>query len=98
MYEISSDKELDFKGIKEELEKTMIQFLGELGYGRAGIILMDEWIDKKGIIKVNTKSVDEVKAALTMVEKINNQKVIVKTIGVSGILNKAKNKFIKGGR
>lgn len=76
----------------------ILKFLGELGYGKAGVMVMEDWQDNKGIIKVNTKFLDHVKTALTMVENVGNQKVIVKTIGVSGILNKAKNKFLKGGR
>lgn len=75
----------------------MLQFLGELGYGKAGIMVLDIWNENKGIIRTNTKSVDQVKTALTMVEKIGNQKIIVQTIGVSGMLNKAKNIFPKGG-
>ncbi|MBL7100619.1 MAG: ribonuclease P protein component 2 [Nanoarchaeota archaeon] len=98
VYEVKTDKKLNFDEVKQELEKKMLQFLGELGYGKAGVIILDEWTDNKGIIRTSTKSVDQVKTALTMVEKINNQKTMIKTIGVSGILNKAKNKFIKGGR
>lgn len=75
----------------------MLQFLGELGYGKAGIMVLDLWDENRGIIRTNTKSVDQVKTALTMIEKIGNQKAIVKTIGVSGMLNKAKNIFPKGG-
>lgn len=75
----------------------MLQFLGELGYGKAGVMVLDLWDETRGIIRTNTKSVDQVKTALAMVEKIGNQKVIVKTIGVSGILHKAKNIFPKGG-
>ncbi len=50
---------------------------------------------QKGIIRVGNKHVNELKAALTFIEKINNQKVIVKSIGVSGILKKAKQRYLK---
>lgn len=73
----------------------MLQFLGELGYGRAGIMVLDLWDENRGIIRTSTKSVDQVKTALAMVEKIGNQKAIVKTIGVSGMLNKAKTYSLK---
>ena len=52
---------------------------------------------QKGIIKVNHKHVDELKSALTLIEKINNKKVIVKSLGVSGILNKAEQRYLKWG-
>ncbi len=75
----------------------MLQFLGELGYGKAGVMVTEIWDDNQGVIRTNNKSVDHVKTALAMVETISGQKVMVKTIGVSGMLKKAKNKFIKGG-
>ena len=98
VYEIKSEKTLKFGEVKQELEKKMVQFLGELGYGKAGVMVMDNWENNKGIIKTNTKYVDEVKTAIALTEKVGNQKVIVRSVGVSGILKKAKNKFLKGGR
>ena len=98
VYEIKSDKKVNFIDVKQALEKKILQFLGELGYGKAGVTILDEWQDNKGMIKVNTKSSDQVKTALTMVEKLDNQRIMIKIIGVSGILNKAKIRFMKGGR
>lgn len=96
-YEIKAEKPLAFKEVKTELEKKMLQFLGELGYGKAGVMVTEVWQNNKGIIRTNVKSVDQVKTALALVEKIGEQNVIIKTIGVSGILNKIKNKLVKGG-
>ena len=97
VYEVKAEKGVNFEEVKKELEKKMLEFLGELGYGKAGVRIMDNWKDNKGIIRTSTKSVDNVKAALTMVQRVGSQKVMVKTVGVSGILRKAKNKFFKGG-
>jgi len=96
-YEIKAEKQLTFKEVKPELEKKMLQFLGELGYGKAGVMITDLWEENRGIIRTNVKSVDHVKTALALVEKIGTQNVMIKTIGVSGILNKMKNKILKGG-
>ncbi|MBU4502942.1 MAG: hypothetical protein KKA79_10185 [Nanoarchaeota archaeon] len=98
IYEVKAEKTLEPREVKQVLEKKMLDFLGELGYGKAGIIIMDEFQDNRGIIRMQTKSLDNVKAALTLVKKIGDQKVIVKSVGVSGILNKAKSKFLNGGR
>lgn len=98
IYEVKSEKALEPREVKQAIEKKMLEFLGELGYGKAGIIIMDEFQDNKGIIRMATKSLDNVKAALTLVKKVGDQKVIVKSVGVSGILNKAKSKFLNGGR
>ena len=65
---------------------------------KAGIlILKDKWNPEaqRGLIRVNNKNVDNLKAALTMADKINNENVIIKSVGVSGILNKAAKKYLK---
>ncbi|GAG03138.1 unnamed protein product [marine sediment metagenome] len=97
VYEVKAEPRLNFKEVKQELEKKMLQFLGELGYGKAGVVILNEWQSNKGMIRTNTKSVENVKTALALVENINDKKVLVRTIGISGMLNKAKNKFFKGG-
>jgi len=72
--------------------------IGELGLAKAGLqIIKDCWVQEqqKGIIKINHRSVDEIKTALSFIEKINKKKAIVNPIGVSGILKKAKQKYLK---
>jgi len=49
----------------------------------------------EGIIKVSHKHVDAVKAALTFADKIDGNEVIFRSLGVSGILRKAENRFLK---
>ena len=67
------------------------------GAAGAGAILLKERFNRdtqRGIIKVSHKYVDKVKASLCFIEKINNQQVIAHSIGTSGILKKAYNKYI----
>jgi len=74
------------------------ELLGQLGLAKAGMqILPDYWNEnlQRGIIKVNHKHVHELKSALLFVEKINNRQVIVKSIGTSGIINKAKQRYLQ---
>lgn len=44
---------------------------------------------------MNHKHVDELKSSLSFVKEINNKQAIIKTIGVSGILKKAENNYLK---
>ncbi len=74
------------------------ELIGQLGIAKAGIQVIKDCFKpklQKGIIKVGHKSVDELKMALSLIETINNKKVIVKSIGVSGILKKAKERYLK---
>ncbi len=98
-FEIISDHKIkDFKAISKEIQAQSLLFLGQLGLAKAGMrILPEKWNLElqKGIIKVNHKHVDELKSSLTLIEKINNKKVVIKSTGVSGILKKAEQKYLK---
>ena len=81
----------NFEAVSSTIWQKSIQFLGELGSARAGInIIKDTFANQKGIIKVNNKHVDELRASLCLIDQIQNQEVIVRSLGVSGILNKTK--------
>ena len=90
VYETISEK-LDKQKVENLIEDTCLNFMGENGYSKAGLMLLkDSWKRNKGIIKVNTKYVDEVKMSLGLIKG----SIIVNAIGVSGTLNKAKQKFM----
>ena len=59
-------------------------------------IIGDSWKNNKGVIRVKVKYLDELKMSLGLIKKLDNKKVIVNVIGVSGILKKAKSKFMEG--
>ncbi len=89
VYEVLSNKSFSFSEISKAITAAIKNFIGELGCAKAGIILLNKYKNNKGILRVNHKSVDEVRSALTLIKEINNQKTVVKTIRTSGILNKA---------
>lgn len=94
MFEVIAKHALSFDEVKKAINASLLQFLGELGFAKAGIVMLEEWKNNKGMMKINNKQVDNVKAGLALVKKIGNETVIVKTIGVSGILKKARSKFL----
>ncbi|MBI4737995.1 hypothetical protein HY772_00230 [Candidatus Woesearchaeota archaeon] len=97
-FEIISEKPIgDFKVVSNQIWSTMLQFLGELECGKAGIwILADKYNHEKqqGIIRINHTYVDKLRASLALVQNINNEKVIIRSRGVSGILKKAQGKYL----
>ncbi len=92
IYECIAEKPVTAQTLREEIRRKMLAWLGEYGYGAAGIMFLKDQ-GNKGVIRVNTKYVDHVKTALALVQEINNAQVIVKSVGVSGIMNKAITKF-----
>jgi len=96
VFEVISEKQIDFNVVNNIILQNSSNFLGELGMAEAGIFLLQDKFDtekKKGIIKVNHKYVHHLKSALAL---INDEDAIFRSVGVSGILNKAEKKFIAG--
>ena len=64
--------------------------MGEYHAAKAGIwVLPDKFKNQRGLIRVNYKYVDMLKASLSLVENVENHRVIITTRGVSGTMKKA---------
>lgn len=97
IFEIISKHEIgDYKSVSRQILAKIQEFLGILGISRAGVQILPKYNKekKRGMIKVNHKHVDELKAALAFVDKLNNKPVIIKTVGVSGIIKKAETRYM----
>lgn len=95
---LSKGKITDFDVVSEAILQNSTEFLGQLGMSKAGVMILKDKYNKesqRGLIRVNNKNVDNLKAALTMIDKIDDQETIVKSIGVSGILKKAEKRYLK---
>lgn len=92
-FEIASESKIrDFSSISKAVWDSVLSFLGELGAADAGIWLLNDKYDPKtqrGLIRVGHRHVDHLKACLAMISTIDRQPVIVRSLGVSGILKKA---------
>ncbi len=92
---IINDKKLNNKKIKEIINKAILNFIGVLGYAKAGPLFVEMGQTGKRktdenfyvILSVTTKHVDVVRASLALTN--------VKCIGVSGTIKKAKEKFLR---
>ena len=95
---ISKQKINDAEQVSNAVRDASLQFLGQFGAAKAGIIVLSNKWDQKlqrGIMKVSHKHVDAVKAALIFANKVGSEDVIFRSLGVSGILRKAENRFLK---
>ncbi len=98
VYEVISKNRFNdaFQANKAVVEAAK-EFLGNLGMARAGIIAMnDQWNAdmQRGIIRVNNRHVDSLKASLVFAGSIDGKDAIVRSVGASGILKKAKQKYL----
>ncbi len=95
VFKIVSDATIEFNSAQKEINSQILLFLGILYAGKAGILIMkNQYLSNYGIIRVNHLFVDELKAALMHVTKIDKQDITIDVIGVSGILKKAREKFL----
>lgn len=96
-FEIISKDSISLESANKAIYGQCFGYIGELGMSRAGMLMLnDKYKNNKGILKVNHKNVDNIKSSLMLIRKINNQDVIIRVLGVSGILKKTNEKFIGG--
>ncbi len=97
VYEVISKSRLnDAVHANKAILDASKEFLGDLGMAKAGILpLDDQWSQsmQRGIIRLNNKHADNVKAALVFVKSIGSHEAIVRSIGASGVLKRAKQKY-----
>lgn len=86
VFEIVSGSE---KYVDTKIISAYKTLFGEVGLSEAGLQFIE--VGKKGIIRVNHNKTEQLKAALVYVKKPQLQ-----SIGISGILKKAKTKYLEG--
>lgn len=90
-FEVMSEKRIEGR-ITSVIWRSILENLGVFGCAKAGIWVLPDKYDpekQRGIIRVNHKHVDELRTTLAMIRSIEGEKVIVRSIGLSGILKKA---------
>jgi ribonuclease P/MRP protein subunit POP5 len=94
-FEIVCDSQVSRGEVVKAVWGSLLRFLGELGASKTSLWVMD-WDEEKqqGILKVNHTSLDEVRAALTLMTEASGKSIIFRTLGVSGSVKKTKEKYL----
>ena len=97
-FEIVSEQPIEgFKQVSDSIWQKALEFLGELGCAEAGIMILKDKYNQerqRGLIRVNNKSLDKLRASLALIQKIDGRDVIVQSVGASGIMKKAMENYI----
>ena len=83
--------------VSKALWRSHLALAGELGAARAGMLFLNDKYDmqsQRGIIRVSHDQVHHVRASLALVMSIEQQPVIVRSIGSSGVLRKAEGRYL----
>ncbi len=95
VYSVASESPIKGEDIGKAIWASALSFLGELGVARSSLRVVDFDENKQsGIIKVNHKSVEEGRLVLALVKEVNKRPVALAVTGASGILKKAKGKWM----
>ena len=94
VYKVEAAQALDMHTAQEDIITQLQAYLGVFQSASAGIMPIKYNKQKQqGILRVNHTAVDLVKSCFVMITKINNKQASVRTLGVSGILKKAKENY-----
>ncbi|MFA6888269.1 MAG: Rpp14/Pop5 family protein [Candidatus Woesearchaeota archaeon] len=86
-FEVIADKELSWESTRKAVTMAIKNYIGLEGMSHAGIMFVKN-NKNKGIMKIQNNYLTKVRAALLFIKEIDNQKVVVKSIRASGMLNK----------
>lgn len=94
VYEIISNKPIT------QADKALINkikdLLGVFSASKAGVLNVKyNPKSQKGVLRVDRKFVENIRSCFVMIKDLNNQEVLIRTLKVSGMVNKAK-KEIEG--
>ncbi|MBI2208810.1 ribonuclease P protein component 2 [Candidatus Woesearchaeota archaeon] len=94
---ISGHKFNDAFEVNKAIMDAAKEFLGNLGMAKAGIMMINDQFNKekqRGLLRVSNKHLDNLRASLIFADKIDNNDVIIRSVGASGILKKAQQKYL----
>lgn len=89
---VESDRKFNFKDLTQDLTEQLINYLGIINFGKAGIWFIKERFDydnQELLIKVSTKHKENLIGVLSLITSIKNSPVNVKIINVSGTIKGA---------
>lgn len=88
-YEIMSKKPIQMAD--KALIAKIKELLGVFMAGDAGVMNVKfNPKSQKGVLRVDRKFVDNIRSCFVMIKDLNNEKVLIRTIKVSGMIHKAK--------
>jgi RNase P/RNase MRP subunit POP5 len=83
--------------VSKAIWRSNLAVCGELGAAQAGMLFLHNKYNpqsQRGLLRVSHDQVHHVRASLALVKQIEQQPVIVRSVGSSGILRKAEGLYL----
>jgi len=91
-----SEDKIQYNDLLNGLWHSILNFLGEFGASEAEIWIVRNLYDERkqsGMIRCSHRYLEKIRAALSLIERIGDTRVIIKVLGVSGTIKAAKMKY-----
>ncbi|MFH2021516.1 MAG: Rpp14/Pop5 family protein [archaeon] len=88
-YEIISDQYTG-QNAYAAIYESYKEYFGRVGVSKSGLMKTGIYANNKEVLKINNKFLDELRLAMSMIKEIDKKSVILHTLTVSGMINKAK--------
>ena len=95
-FQVISEENILLQDLINTIWHSVLNFLGEIGTSKANIkIIRDAYEEKRqmGIIRCSHEDVESIRAALALIQRIGDARVIFKVLGISGSIKATKMKF-----
>lgn len=88
-FQVLSEEPIVYSDLEAAIWNTLMDFYGELGVSQMSLWLIKNLYGEKkqiGIIKCNNKSISSVVAGLGFVNRLGDNRVVIKILKVSGTI------------
>ncbi|MEM7826877.1 MAG: Rpp14/Pop5 family protein [Candidatus Aenigmatarchaeota archaeon] len=96
VFEVLSENQIEYNDLVKAVWFSCLSFLGELKTSESEIWVIRNLYNtrsQQGVIRCRHDMTEYVRTALALINKIGNNNVIIKVLGITGTISSAKRKF-----
>lgn len=93
VFEIVGRTDVSIKSVYGAIRKSFVSLYGSMGLSDAHMRLMRD-AKTRGMIRVTHESLDKLRFSLAMVTEFDARPLIIRSVGVSGMIKRAEIKFM----
>lgn len=97
VYHAISESPMAYGEFVNAIWNTLLALLGELAASDAKVWMIHNLYDanaQRGVIKCKRDSVEQVRAALSLIQQVGETRCVINVLGVTGTIKSAKNKYL----
>jgi len=96
VFELLSDEKIEFNELIKAVWSSTINLIGCLGVAKTNFKFISElYNNQRFVVRCLPKDVEFIRLAIALITEINEKKVCIRSLGVTGTIRAAKIKFFK---